>query len=469
MRAPQTSAWSRRLYCTLLLALLCIAATTCLAQTSPSGDASSTSDSESPRDTLLMKNGNSVTGIILEETDRIIRIQVFVGTLRAETTFARDEVAAVKRGWVDPAIATQADAQKEPAYVKPHDVIVATPTLLRASAKLKENQPPPPAKGVPVHEGDVTLCVYAACPQEFTHVFAPGGLVKPGAVVRFYLDDKISATVTLALKDEKRIQYALSKRAVESELDVDGIQLRLYAEHNGSLLEGRFRKADLKLALPSPGKCPADEFERPLVIEWRKPRSPVGTNALLLTMWGSKWRDLAREFDAIAIRSDEEIAACEDLLTNGIPIGCSHCGGDGQLTGTDSGRFTPDEAEEYQRKVSAAAAGAGNGFTRIRIAISCRQCNGQGSLGNRRPSAELAQRVREFQRLHERNASTCRQSAKDLLSKVKTWESSQSGSPDLAVEEARLKLQEQDLRWQMKDVPRSREELEEIKRLLRRE
>jgi RecJ-like exonuclease len=156
-------------------------------------------------------------------------------------------------------------------------------------------------------------------------------------------------------------------------------------------------------------------------------------------------------------------------VTNGIPIGCSHCGGDGQLTGADSARFTVDEAEEYQRKISGAAAGAGNGFTRIRIAISCRQCNGQGSKGNKRPSGDLAKRVREYQQLHERNAATCRQSAKDLLAKVKQLELSPSGNPDLAVEEARLKLQEQDTRRAIIDVPRSREVLEEIKRLLRQE
>jgi hypothetical protein len=186
-------------------------------------------------------------------------------------------------------------------------------------------------------------------------------------------------------------------------------------------------------------------------------------------MYGSTWRRLAKEFEAIAVRSDEEIAASEDLLRNGIPIGCSHCGGDGQLTGADSARFTVDEAEEYRRKISAAAAGAGNGFTRIRIAISCRQCNGQGSKGNKRPSGDLAKRVREYQQLHERNAARCRQSAKDLLAKVKQLELSRSGNPDLAVEDARLKLQEQDLRRAIVDVPRSWELLEEIKRLLRQE
>lgn len=469
MRVSHACSQIYQTLCSLCLVVCCIAVTPCLAQPSSSTDAAVASDPDKARDTLLMKNGNSVTGIILEETDLNIRILVFVGDLRAETSFARDEVASVKRGWVDPAIAKEADARKEPIYTKPPDVVLATPALLRASAVLQNTQSPPSGKGIPVHEGQVTLCVYSACSQEFTNMFAPGGKVKPGAVVRFCLADTVSSAAKLTLKDEKRIQHALAKKAVDTEWNVDDIQLRLYAEHGGSLLEGRLRRAVLQEATPSPGKCPSEEFERPLVIEWRKPRSPVGTNALLLTMYGSTWQRLATEFEAIAVRSDEEVAAAEDLLTNGIPVGCSHCGGDGQLTGADSSRFTLEEAEDYQRRVSAAAAGAGNGFTRIRIVISCRQCRGQGTLGNKRPSGALAQQVREFQRLHERNASTCHQSAKDLLAKVKQWEASPSGSPDLAVEEARLKLQEQDLRRIMNDAPRSKEVLDEIKRLLRRE
>ncbi|MBU6412474.1 MAG: hypothetical protein KGS45_03295 [Planctomycetes bacterium] len=451
-----------------ILTLTCIHVAPCSAQDSPPLQDSEMVQPDGPRDTVVLLNGKTFVGIIQTESETTVGMIVFVGAMKAETTIDRKDIRVIKRDWVDPSTKAQSSPQSQSGYVKPQDVVLVTPILVRASAVALNIDRSSP-KGAVAHGGEASLVGYISCPDFFAKFYVPGRVLEPGEVARFNIEGVVRATAQTTLKDQSRIQYLIARRAVDYEADFRNMELRFYAVHRGVILEGRLCRERPSELAPSPGKCPADQYERQLLIEWRQPAKVIGTNALLLTMFGPTHRALAAQFDAAAARSQEEIDAVDDLLSNGIPIGCSHCGGDGELTGADSSRFSYEEAEEYQRRISAFAAGAGNGFSKSRIVVSCRSCRGSGIASHKKPSGELMKRSMEYKRIHERFLQANEATAKQLLEQVRVWQDNPSGGPDLAEGRARVLLAEESLRRTLEDAPRSREVLEEIKRLLRDE
>lgn len=91
-------------------------------------ESASSAKSEAP-DRLVLRSGRVVNGAILEETDTQVVINVVVAGISAKTTFAKSEIAEIKRGAnavTDPAL--RAAKVNEPAVMKKGDPEKSAPS-----------------------------------------------------------------------------------------------------------------------------------------------------------------------------------------------------------------------------------------------------------------------------------------------------------------------------------------------------
>ncbi len=409
---------------------------------------------EAAKDTLILTNGTSIVGVIIDETDASVRMLVMVANLRTESVYAKADIQSILRGHVE----REAPAQSA-AYSKPVDVEFVTPVLVRGSpASISHKKDGSTA--------EVTLWFYIACSADTTAVFVPGEELSSGNIGRFRSAQVIESTTRFKSKNKDLVAQALAREALIRPLNLDTLVPTLYALRNDRVFAGTLRKATIVEPPPAPGKCPPEEYEVTMLIEWRASDLSIDSNAILLTVFGQRYRELAVRAQEVARKCETELADAQDLLRNGLAIGCDHCGGDGKLTGKDQSRFTLEELEEYQRVISAAAAGAGNGMTRVTITVRCSVCTGSGRLGSSQPSAPLAARLREYIEIQRRGAEKMRESHKHCRAMLTKWESNPTGLWDAAESEERIKRGCEETIQLIEDVQRSRAIFAEIRRLL---